>query len=107
MAVSVVKAFRGAVPKQGKKAKKRRRGMARPDEPLASYCQVGRAGVCTGRAEHRHHILLRRQGGTDEAANTIDACGQCHAFIHANPSKAYAHGWLAHAWDAPDEVESA
>lgn len=99
-----MKVFRGAIPKPKKAPKKKRRGMARPDEPLATYCEVGRAGVCTGRAEHRHHKLRRSQGGTDDASNTVDCCSQCHAFIHANPSKAYAHGWLAHAWDCPDEV---
>lgn len=85
-----------AIPKQGKKAKKKRRGMARPDEPLAVWCEVGRADCCTGRAEHRHHRLMRSQGGTDEAENTIDCCSACHALIHARPSLAYAHGWLLH-----------
>jgi len=88
--------FTGHIPKQGKKAKKKRRGMARPDEPLAMWCEVGRVGTCTGRAEHRHHRLLRSQGGTDEQANTLDTCRACHDLIHARPSLAYAHGWLLH-----------
>lgn len=91
-----VKAFRGAVPKRGKPPKKKRRGMARPDEPLALVCEVRRAEVCTGRPEHRHHKLRRSQGGTDDASNTVDACSACHGWIHANPSKAYAWGWLEH-----------
>jgi hypothetical protein len=83
------------IPKPRKKAKKRR-GMARPDEPLAVYCEVGRAGICSGRTEHRHHRLMRSQGGGDEAGNTVDVCGPCHTWIHANPSVAYAHGFLLH-----------
>lgn len=89
-----MKVFRGSIPKPKKQAKKKRRGMARPDEPLATYCEVARVDICTGRAEHRHHKLMRSQGGTDEASNTVDTCGVCHAWIHANPSKAYAWGWL-------------
>ena len=102
-----MKVFRGSIPKPKKPPKKKRRGMARPDEPLATYCEVGRAGVCTGRAEVRHHILMRSQGGTDDASNTLDICDADHRWIHANPAKAYAWGFLAHAWDCPDQVESA
>lgn len=102
-----MKTFRGSVPKVGRKPKKKLRGRARPDEPLATYCQVGRVGVCTGRAEVRHHIRRRSQGGTDDASNTIDICDADHRWIHEHPSKAYAYGWLAHAWDCPDEMESA
>lgn len=84
-----------SIPKP-KKARKKRRGMARPDEPLAVWCEVHRYDVCTGSAEHRHHRLMRSQGGTDEKANTLDVCGACHAWIHANPSVAYAHHYLLH-----------
>ena len=89
-----MKVFRGSVPKPKKAAKKKRRGMARPDEPLATHCQCGRIDVCTGRAEHRHHRLMRSQGGGDEAANTLDVCRACHEFIHSRRSLAYAHGWI-------------
>lgn len=89
-----MKAFTGSVPKLGRKPKKKHRGRARPDEPLADWCQIGRAGVCTGRAEHRHHRLPRAQGGGDEKANTLDICGMCHNLVHSRPSLAYAHGWL-------------
>lgn len=75
---------------------KRSKGRARPTDPLAAWCEVARGGVCTGRAEHRHHKLPRSQGGTDAADNTVDCCSTCHAFIHANPSLAYAHDWLRH-----------
>ena len=76
---------------------KRAKGRARPGEPLADVCQVGRFEVCTGRPEHRHHRLRRSQGGTDEASNTLDVCSACHDLIHSRPSLAYAHGWLLHA----------
>src|SRR3546814_5152843 len=45
---------------------KRAKGRARPGEPLATWCEVGRAECCTGRAEHRHHRRLRSQGGSDD-----------------------------------------
>lgn len=66
---------------------------ARPDEPLADWCEV-RTEVCTGRAEHRHHKLRRSRGGSDDASNTADCCGRCHLFIHEHPAWAYAAGWL-------------
>lgn len=69
-------------------------GRARPDEPLADWCQIAVAGVCTGRAETRHHRLRRSQGGTDEASNTLDICNADHAHIHANPGWAYRMGYL-------------
>ena len=102
-----VRPFRGSVPKPKKQAKKKLRGRARPDEPLKVWCEVARAGVCTGRAEVRHHIRRRSQGGTDDASNTLDICDADHRWIHENPTKAYAWGYLAHQWDAPDEVETA
>lgn len=70
------------------------KGRARPDDPLVSWCEIGRAGTCTGRAEHRHHRLPRSAGGTDDRDNTLDLCSACHDLVHARPSLAYAHGWL-------------
>lgn len=70
------------------------KGRARPSEPLADWCEVGRIGVCSGRAAHRHHRLRRSQGGTDDPSNTLDVCSPCHQLIHERPSLAYAHGWL-------------
>jgi hypothetical protein len=69
---------------------------ARPGDDLATWCEVGRLGVCTGRATHRHHRLMRSQGGGDEPENTLDVCAACHDLIHARPGLAYAHGWLLH-----------
>jgi len=70
-------------------------GRARPDEPLATWCEAQVDGVCTGRAEHRHHVRRRSQGGTDDASNTRDLCGACHGWVHAHPAKAYIRGLLA------------
>lgn len=70
-------------------------GRARPNEPLATWCEAGIAAVCTGRAVHRHHVRRRAQGGGDEAANTRDVCSACHGHIHANPGWAYEAGLLA------------
>jgi hypothetical protein len=67
---------------------------ARPDEPLATWCEA-HLRDCTGRATDRHHRLPRAQGGGDEAANTIDVCRSCHIDgIHGHPAEAYALGLL-------------
>lgn len=83
-------------PKTFKAKKPRKGGRARPDEPLAEWCEIAVAGVCKGRAEVRHHKLRRSQGGGDEQANTLDVCdmGGCHDHIHANPAWAYRMGYL-------------
>lgn len=66
---------------------------ARPDEPLADWCELQLDG-CTGRATEHHHKRPRSAGGGDEKANTIDLDGHCHRFIHANPARSYDEGWL-------------
>lgn len=76
-------------PKPKKKPKNRRVLRARPEEPLAVWCFVRRQGVCTGRAEHRHHIA-----GRSDHDRTIDVCRACHGWVHANPDAAYALGFL-------------
>lgn len=70
-------------------------GRARPDEPLATWCEAAIDDVCTGRAVHRHHVRRRSQGGTNDATNTRDLCMPCHEWIHAHPAKAYDLGLLA------------
>jgi hypothetical protein len=70
------------------------KGRARPNEPLATWCEARIEDVCDGRAVHRHHVLRRSQGGGDEAANTRDLCNGCHEHIHRNPTWSYETGWL-------------
>lgn len=83
---------------------KRAKGMARPDEPLATWCELAIPGVCQGRATNRHHKLLRKHGGGDERSNCLDLCGTgttgCHGYAHANPAESYRRGWLIHGWAA-------
>lgn len=74
------------------------KGRARPDEPLTAWCEMAEPDVCTGRAEVRHHRLLRKQGGTDDRENTMDLCDACHRHVHHHPEIAYARGWLLHTW---------
>jgi hypothetical protein len=75
---------------------KRSKGRARPNEPLAMWCELGLVDSCTGRAEVRHHILRRSQGGSDEASNTLDLCDADHRWIHDHPAVSYERGWLRH-----------
>jgi hypothetical protein len=62
---------------------------ARPEEALADWCEAEVQG-CTGRATQRHHKLTRSRGGSDDVDNTVDVCGACHGWIHANPRAAEA-----------------
>lgn len=75
---------------------------ARPDEPLATWCEA-RLEVCTGRATCRHHRKLRSQGGTDDATNTTDLCDRCHEYVHANPLWAWSVGLIVKSWEDPAE----
>lgn len=69
-------------------------GRARPREPLAEVCQIGKWGVCTFTPVHRHHIVLRSQGGSDLAGNTLDVCGGCHDYAHSHRAEAELKGWI-------------
>lgn len=90
-----------SIPKQQpRKPKPKKGGRARPDEPLLSYCEIGRPGVCDGRVVHRHHIKLRSAGGSDDRDNTLDVCEPCHTFAHRNREIAKAHGWIRSRWGA-------
>lgn len=55
--------------------------------------------ICGKSAQHTHHRKRRSQGGTDEPANLMRVCLECHDWIHNNPAKAFAKGWLVHSWD--------
>lgn len=74
-------------------------GRARPDEPLATWCEAAIEGVCKGRATDRHHIIPRGPGSSDEAWNTLDVCGPggCHEWIHAHGDEARERGFLRRA----------
>lgn len=53
---------------------------------------------------HRHHRKLRSRGGTDEPANVMSVTAVQHDWIHRNPKKARAIGWMVHSWEDPNEV---
>ena len=72
------------------RARVRRRDHA--DRPLAVWCEIAHAPVCTGRAQHRHHVRLQSQGGS--GGPTLDCCLACHRFAHDNRDLARAHGWI-------------
>ena len=57
-------------------------------------CEVKVPGVCTGRAQHKHHMILRSQGGTNHPANLLPVCLPCHDYIHKHPEEAKEHGWI-------------
>ncbi len=49
---------------------------------------------CSSPASHIHHIRRRSQGGEGTTENGLHVCSDCHTWIHANPAKAEALGWL-------------
>lgn len=79
----------------GPSRRTKRPGRARPGEPLALWCAFVIPGVCSGRAQHRHHVLPRSAGGSDRAEHTADVCRPCHEHTHAHPAESYATGRLA------------
>lgn len=74
---------------------------ARPDEPLEDWCEAQIGGVCTGRAETRHHlkgrVVPRGVALTDPEHpdnQTKDLCDACHRFAHAHPAWSYDNGLM-------------
>jgi len=61
---------------------------------LTERCEV-RVDGCWGRAQHRHHIMRRSQGGPDIPSNLLACCHFCHTWIHNNVAAAKVAGWLA------------
>ncbi len=60
---------------------------------------------CGRRSHHTHHRKLRSQGGGEEFSNLLRLCNECHTWVHANPSEAYAAGFLVHSWADPADVQ--
>lgn len=46
------------------------------------------------RGAHLHHLILRAQGGPDEAWNLLNVCVEAHVWIHANPALSYERDLL-------------
>ncbi len=49
---------------------------------------------CTRHAHHFHHRLMRSHGGPGTVTNCAHLCSPCHAWVHANPARAYELGLL-------------
>jgi hypothetical protein len=61
-------------------------------------CEARIEGVCLGRGDAAHHVILRSQGGPDEEWNLLWVCNDgCHAFIHANRAWARENGFIRRA----------
>lgn len=57
-------------------------------------CEARVDGVCQGRAQHMHHIVLRSRGGSNDLSNLLAVCSACHDWIHGNPLKATELGLM-------------
>ena len=56
-------------------------------------CELAHLGDCYGWL-HRHHRLMRSQGGTNDLDNLMLLCDDHHRRVHAEPAVSHAHGWL-------------
>jgi 5-methylcytosine-specific restriction endonuclease McrA len=79
------RAKRGTVPVKVKRWVKERDG---------HRCVAKVEGVCTGKAEHVHHVVRRAQGGDAGMGNLISLCFPCHEYIHAHVEWARSHGYI-------------
>jgi hypothetical protein len=78
-----------------------RKNRGKGTESLSSTavpCAVRVEGVCTGRAQHRHHRKLRSRGGSNDPANLLDVCLRCHDYIHRHPKESIRRGWMLPSW---------
>jgi 5-methylcytosine-specific restriction endonuclease McrA len=80
----------------GRRGRERRAAMA--ETRIEGECRA-QLEVCTGWAQHRHHIRRRSQGGSDDTSNLLLCCNACHTWIHANPREARTAGFLRYGVD--------
>jgi hypothetical protein len=86
-----------------RKAPRRKKPKPGFTEPVRGRCIAAFTG-CGGIATDRHH-RKGRASGDHTPANRADLCHHCHhTVIHGHPAWAYAHGWLVHRWDEPDNI---
>jgi 5-methylcytosine-specific restriction endonuclease McrA len=66
-----------------------------------------RCELCRKHGEHLHvhHRRLRSQGGTNDPANLLYACYECHNEIHRTPELSYQMGWLVRSTDDPALIQ--
>jgi len=65
-------------------------------ERSGGRCEAGPFApeVCTGTADHVHHIIPRSAGRDDSPSNLLDLCAAHHAWVHAHPAEARLAGLL-------------
>lgn len=68
---------------------------ARPLVEMRSggFCEAS-TDVCEINAVHVHHKAGRQGARAHELGNLLHVCDACHRWIHANPERSYAEGWL-------------
>lgn len=57
-------------------------------------CEARIPGTCEYRAQITHHVILRSQGGPDEAWNLLATCDPCHRWAHDHPQEARRRGLI-------------
>lgn len=65
------------------------------------HCDLCGVGLPSDRWE-AHHRQLRSRGGPDSHANLACLCPFCHGWVHANPARATALGFMLPATSDPE-----
>lgn len=68
-------------------------------ERSGGMCEAGpfAPDVCTGTADHVHHIIPRSSGRDDSPSNLLHLCAAHHAWVHAHPAESRRAGLLGTA----------
>jgi hypothetical protein len=53
---------------------------------------------------HKHHRLMRSQGGDDSWGNQIEIPSDLHELVHAHPEQGYEYGLLVKSHDDPADI---
>lgn len=63
-------------------------------ERAGGRCELAIDDSCTRRCEQVHHRAGRQIPDPHRLELLIGCCHVCHARVHANPERAYQHGWM-------------
>ncbi len=86
--------FKGSSAKARKVSKEMKEAEEAMGLPVCVLKHSGEGPTCRGQC-HRHHVLPRGRGGSNDASNLIWVCGAHHDWIHnVNPGRARNLGVL-------------
>ncbi len=69
--------------REARKGKQLRPGLQILAKRQGNVCPVCQQSLFNGEELHKHHVILRREGGSDELANLELLHLYCHQLVHA------------------------